>query len=951
MIFFDTVVKRVANFSVQSYEKNKSNVFEFFTREELFQLCILNASVSLYSDLAKNKSEKTEISLQNYFTRAHLNPTPFGVFNTVGVLHWGNNTNISKSKKIRLKIKYDNLFLSSKKIETMDNENWLNADYCLNPTICFLDEEKISFYKSKNDQNNNIKISYSELDADENLLWLLNQFKKGNSLKIVAENLISEGYDGEEVEAFLQEIVESGLIIDTFLFDSFTNKLYKPYYLFDSELIARKEYFLEKKEEVKSFKDAVINEQDLLFGSNKPKDFYAVNTFDTIDGTLNKDIQEKIKKFIDFSLYYNSKTPINDKLNQFFLKVQGRFNEGFIALNTLFNPHSGISYSGVKVKSDSTLHDDILAKILVSTKENIYLNLFSEDNLEIKEKKAPATFNVVLENLVCVNTGEEIVYFHGLGDSSALGFISRFSDVTEELCKEIVRYETDVNKNKLVAEINCVGNFRSINLSSAQQSYDKYIPINTTYNEDDDVILLSDIYVRQLNNNFSLVSKKHKKQILPKKTSAVNPGLLESDIYNFLCDYEFYNQEINSVNFNLNTLNLYLPYVPRVFLEKGVLLYPAQLLLVYNGCTIDEFTNYLGSKIKEYSFSKKIVIADHYGKSVLDLENQNNIIVLFEKLKTAKTIYITEWLYDSYKPAITSENENFAHEIIVGVKNQYYSRSDIQYTNVEISPAEVSNIAVVSDWLYLELFCNTHADAEIFNVIQHDILSKNQTDLFFFIYYANPERHLRLRFKTNSLENKQYIIKKVHELKSKNVISKYHILPYEPEIYRYGGAQIMEFSQSIFHLDTHDLLNHILNNDSDLSKRDIDIIAILKIKNYLTFLNFSLDEMILNCESIIKSYSEEFEFTTELRKDFNKQYNNLKLEIGVYEYSNFLEQASFKNTLLDKIKNSNLKIDEYAWLIIHMSMNRHFKEQQRLNEFRIYYMTKCYLNQLKFKCK
>lgn len=54
------------------------------------------------------------------------------------------------------------------------------------------------------------------MDADENLLWLLNQFKKGNSLKIVAENLISEGYDGEEVEAFLQEIVESGLIIDTF---------------------------------------------------------------------------------------------------------------------------------------------------------------------------------------------------------------------------------------------------------------------------------------------------------------------------------------------------------------------------------------------------------------------------------------------------------------------------------------------------------------------------------------------------------------------------------------------------------------------------------------------------------------------------------------------------------------------------------------------------------------
>jgi len=948
MIFFDTVVKRVANFSVQSYEINKENIFEFFNKEELFQLCILNASVSLYSDITKKKSEKTEISLGNYFARAHFNPTPFGIFNSVGVLNWGNNTSIPKTKTLHLKVKYDNLFLSSKKLELNDKQQWFQSNYGLNPTIYFLNEQKISFYKSKNDKNNNIKISYAELDVDDNLLWLLDQFKNGNAIKSVAENLVSDGFDEAEVMSFLYEVVESGLIIDTFLFDNFTGKLYGLYPLFESQLIKQKEHFLEKEIEIRNFKNTILKEQDVLFGNCKPKDFYAINTFDAAGGTLSKDVQEKIKKFVDFSLHYNSTTLINEKLNQFFSKVQSRFNEGFISLNTLFNPHSGISYSNIKANNDSKLHSDILTKILVSTGENLYLNLLAEDTIEVKRKKTPATFSVVLENLISKDTGEEIVYFHGLGDSSALGFIARFSDVTEKLCKEVVKYEKDVNKDKIVAEINCVGNFRSINLSSVEQSYDSYIPVNTTYSEDDNVILLSDIYIHHSNNNFSLISKKHQKEILPKKASSVNPRLLESDVYNFLCDYEFYNQEINSVNFDFNALNLHLPYVPRIFLEEGVLLYPAQLLLVYNNYTIEEFEIYLENKIATYSFSKKILIVDNYGKTIFDLENPKKIIALFEKLKASKIVYVTEWLYDFYKPAVSLENENFAHEIIVGVKNPYYSRSAWQYNKMEILPFESHNTAVVSDWLYLELFCNTHADGEIFNVV-YDILLKEQSDLFFFINYANPERHLRLRFKTNSLENKQDIIKKIHELKSNNIISKYQILPYEPEVYRYGGTEIMEFSQVIFDLDTRDLLNHIVNDNNNLSQKDLYIIAILKMKNYLTFLNFSLDEMLLVCESFVKSYAEEFEFTAELRKDFNKQFNTLKIEIEQYDYFNFLEKASFQNSLLDKLKKSDLKKDEYAWLLIHMSMNRHFKEEQRFNEFKIYFMTKCYLNQLKFK--
>jgi thiopeptide-type bacteriocin biosynthesis protein len=948
MIFFNTIIKRVANFSIQSYEEHKHNLSNFFENNELFNLCILTSSGSLFNDVNKSKPEKTEGSLYNYFVRAHFNPTPFGVFNSVGVLKWGNRTTISKTETLRLMVKYDNLFVSSK-IDESISESWLHLSYCTNPSIYFLNAEKIGFYKSKNQAKDKIEISYTEIDFDEDLLWLISQFKGGKRINLVLEELILQGFDRAEVESFLLETIETGLIIETFLFNSYTSKLYNPYSSYLSGLITQKEHLLETKKDVVNFSQVYIKEQNNFFeNNNSPKDFYAINSFDIETGSLDINIQDKVKKYIDFAVHYNAQTTaINDNLGKFVNKVKDKFNEGFVPFNTIFNPYSGISYSDIKTENELTIHRDIEMRILASTGNSLFLNLPTEENIEIKATKLPATFNVVLETLICKISGESIIYIQGLGDPSSLNIISRFSDIAQSACQDIVDYEKEVNKNKILADINCVGNFRSINVAPTEQRHDYCLPINTAYNEANNPIFLSDIYIHLHNNNFSLVSKEHQKEVLPKKVSAINPKLLESDIYNFLCDYEFYNKEIYAINFNFNAYRLRLPYVPRIYLEKGILLYPAQILLVFNDFSIQEFISYLEGKIEEHSFSKKIIISERHREVILDTENQNNIALLYEKLKSTKHIYVSECLYDFFDPEITRDDENFAHELIVSVKNPYYTRQNIDYTKMNISVIESENTAVVSDWLYLELFCNTYADSEIFNAVYSKIILDNRTDQFFFVNYANPDRHLRLRFKTKSIENKQYIITVVQELKSRNVISKYHILPYEQEIHRYGGIEMMEFSETIFDLDSRDFLVHVVNND--LEESALKMIAILKIKNYLTFLGFSLDDMILNCESVINNYSKEFELTAQLRKDFNKEYAAIKFEIEGYECPNFLEKKSLKDHFVQELNATpNLQLVSYAWLLIHMSMNRHFKENQRFNEFKSYYLVKCYLNQLKF---
>ncbi len=951
MNFFNKIIKRVANFSVQSYEDNKGSLYDFYESNELFKTCVLTASESLYADLNKNKTKKTEGSLYNYFARAHMNPTPFGIFNNVGVLEWGDKTKISKSNELSLFIKYDNLFITTK-IDEEFEKNWSNLTYFPNPSIHFVSNTKIGFYKSKPKQKNNIEIIYNEIDFDEDLSWLLDQFKNGKKIILVIDSLEQQGFDRANIEAFLIDTINTGVIIESFLFDSYTKKLNSLFQPYQSNLIDQKRHNFITDKDIVNFRKKYIEELDNIFSNgDRPKNFYAINSFDfQHTSILDSEIKEKINQYIDFIVQYNATTtPLNKKLNKFINKVQERYNEGFIPLNEIFNPYSGINYLEIDTENKIEMHEDILLKILNSSDKNLLLNLPVEENIEIKRKKLPATFSVIIETLTEKESKNPVVYIRNLGYQSALAMISRFSDITYTACQDVIQFEKEANEDKIIAEINCIGTFRSINIATTEQQYDFSIPINTVHSETSNPILLSDIYAHLENGNLSLVSKQLQKQILPKKVSAINSRLLDSDIYNFLCDYELYNQEIYPVIFDFNLFQHSLPFVPRIYLSEGILLYPAQMMLINNNLDINEFKNYLKTKIEQYNFSQHLIIKNSYNEIIIDIENPENLKKLHEKLKEKKWLYVKENIYEYFEPNITDGIENFAHELVIGVQNPHYKRGNIDYSKLDISYANQQNAPVTSDWLYLELYCKPQADSEILNTIYNEIIAKNKTDQFFFVNYYNPERHLRLRFKTKSIDHKTHIINIVHDLKTRNLISCYKILPYNQEKKRYGGDEMMALTEYIFDLDSRDFIKNITSRN--INEKDLKTFAVLKMRNYLYFFNMPLEDAINYCETSIINFSKEFELTSELRKEFNKEYSEIREDLLKLDYKTFLDDSEFRKNYLNHLQNKTTEYSGIIWSTIHMSMNRHFISNQRFNEFKIYYMTKQYLNQLKFTKK
>ncbi len=949
MKFFNTTVSRTTSFSIESFKIHKDDIISFFEKNTLFQLSILIASRDLYNDLKKNKTDKVKIALENYFKRAHFSPVPFGTFSKVGTLQWGAIKGIQKSSDTYITTTVDNYFFIKELLKTLKTD-WVAHPYYTNPTIHFLSRNRLSYYKTKITDRGDFKTKYAELDFDENTEWIINQFKKGAKIHEISKLLIKDGFEINDIHKYLLEVIEAGLIINKNVLPprNITKPIGKTH--FKSQIIKEKTHKINSKKNRDLFINRIHKEQIKLPTTDTYKRVYTVTGYDKMTGNVHFDVQEKIKKYICFTLSQTTnKKTIPNKLSEFGKIFHRHFNDDFVPLSTVFNPKCGLEYGSRKTISSPKFPKTLLHKIIASNNYPVNLTIPKIDTDQLSESLSP-TFGILYELLKCNKTGKEIIYFKTIGGVSAINILGRFTNATEELCSEIALYEEEIYNNQIVAEINMVSQARTLNVLAEKRYYKHVIPLNTAFDKGANPIFLEDLYVKYNGNRFILISKEKQKEIIPRLTSAINYTLDNSEIYQFLCDLQFQQKELSPIQFNFNFYeNLGVLYVPRIYLEDDILLHPAQLLLVNNNLNLIDFKVYLFDLIDLYSFPNTICFPDKKGALILDLKEEETIIKLHKKLLEVSFFYISESIYSSFTPQIKENGAHYVHELYTSIKNTNF-KAPKPLSKININDKEKNqNIPWLSDWLYLELYCNSYAENEILNIIFKTLVRKQTPvlELFFYVRYNNPKNHLRIRFKTVSPEFKAQIMEKIGELKQNNIVLEYLIKPYNQELDRYGGEKLMRLSEKIFHLDSLDTFNQIIKYDT-LDHESIFLQAIFKIKYYFEFFSLTLDEMISQCELAIATLSQEFPLDKSLRKSFNKYSKNILLKINEKQYHRFLEIPALTSEITLHLQKSTYKKKQYVSDIIHMSMNRLFNDKPRFKEFQTYYITLNYLKQLKF---
>ncbi len=262
---------------------------------------------------------------------------------------------------------------------------------------------------------------------------------------------------------------------------------------------------------------------------------------------------------------------------------------------------------------------------------------------------------------------------------------------------------------------------------------------------------------------------------------------------------------------------------------------------------------------------------------------------------------------------------------------------------------------VGSQWLYFKIYMGTQTTDFFLKDILPSIVKKfeveNYVSEWFFIRYADPNLHLRLRFKVKDLNNlgnllvifNSYLENYVEDKLIHNVV----IDTYCRELSRYG-KNTMEESESFFSINSLQILRILQSIEDDENKRYL--LGMLTIDRFLTSFDYSLinkRDLLFNLKS---SFGKEFGINKLIRKQLSMKYRNNKKDICdilADENRDYIEltenfDSKYKDIYIkilhqcEDIEDKQELINNLMYSYIHMHCNRLFISKHRKNEWVLY---------------
>jgi thiopeptide-type bacteriocin biosynthesis protein len=275
-----------------------------------------------------------------------------------------------------------------------------------------------------------------------------------------------------------------------------------------------------------------------------------------------------------------------------------------------------------------------------------------------------------------------------------------------------------------------------------------------------------------------------------------------------------------------------------------------------------------------------------------------------------------------------------------------------------------------SEWLYFKIYCHPVWSNELLANILLPMLNsfyrKKTIDKWFFVRYADPDYHIRLRLhvdKKTSNDIMMLFSKKMKKLLDERVIEKYYIDTYVRELERYTSWMIEDvetffFSSSLLSLQ---YLKESGQQDDEYAL-NLEII-LLSLDEMLNAFGCSLEQKVAAFFHMYSGFYKEFGEGKDLKKSLDKKYNELRKNLNViYE-----EMAERKKGNLAKYYEqlyvssvtiaARMKKKKYAGAekiiadLIHMHLNRLFVQNPRRQELIIYYLLYKHYNAVVFKNK
>ncbi len=274
------------------------------------------------------------------------------------------------------------------------------------------------------------------------------------------------------------------------------------------------------------------------------------------------------------------------------------------------------------------------------------------------------------------------------------------------------------------------------------------------------------------------------------------------------------------------------------------------------------------------------------------------------------------------------------------------------------------NFIIGSEWLYYKLYTgHKTADQILVQIIKPitEVLHKSKCiDKWFFIRYADPKNHLRVRFhwKEGTANELSTIISLLHQYLDpyikQDLIWKTQIDTYQRELERYGSSS-MVLSESLFHLDSIATVQFLDLIEGDEGETLRWLFGLRSMDYFLKAFDYTLAEKLNLMDSLKTGFGIEFGMSRPLKKQLDNKYRKERENIHhflSYTSESEPEYAAILDVLEDREKNMipiakqlldlkdknrlELDLNNLMGSYMHMLMNRLFTSKNRLNEMVCY---------------
>lgn len=568
------------------------------------------------------------------------------------------------------------------------------------------------------------------------------------------------------------------------------------------------------------------------------------------------------------------------------------------------------------------------------------------------------------------DSGAPAFRLHLVSGRSGGEMLGRFTANDEVLLghvKDMFRRHQEQDGERILAEVvHCVGGrVNNVLARPPLRDYDIVVMGDSSLDPEHQ-IPVSDLTLRLVDGQYRLRSVRLNKEIAPRMANAHNFGFGTLGIYHFLCALQYQDQP-QGTKFRWPAAFESLKRLPRVCYRNSVWS-SAQWHLDAADLGAMQRASANPAELRQWrqtlDLPRFVTIDIHDNSLPIDLENPVLVAMLVEEIGAAQSVTLTESITLNLQDA-AGGHAGYSKEVLVPF--QVESNSAVRARRAPLPAyqphAGRDNVFLPSsEWSYFKLYCSELSIDEILTRTVAPLLQRARErrliDDWFFIRYADPNPHMRVRFHAPVAAHRHAVEAElaaaVAPLMAASVCTKFMMDTYEQETDRYGGPEAMALAEQLFTIDSSmvaDLL--VLREECEVPPARW-LLALLGIELWLGAFGLTPEQSASVMELVADGFKAEFGVRSHQKVQLGAKYRGYRADIDRFFFG--VGEAGDAEPLIARMRRAQAEMrditgqlraleadgrltvpmTELIGTYLHMHCNRMLDQQQRKQEMVLY---------------